>query len=127
MLVITLGVRYAEVPRVLVLDEHPPEFNPEVVFEACNRIEDDATDIANLRNAHWEWAIPLREGLDPAHAPSMSVDDTVQIFAVDGGVQLGGWRVEARGWVALDVDTSIRSTDTWLDKHVHICIPSVPS
>lgn len=48
------------------------EFQPEDVYEACNRIESFWTDLDNLPH---EWQKSLRRQLDGLNASSMSVGD----------------------------------------------------
>lgn len=105
LVTITTGVKIASLypaevsATVFTVDAPDIEINPEQVFVAANRIDEDASDIAALPT---EWQKDIRRALDTARAPSMSSGDAIELIAANG-TYLGGWRCEPIGWTKIEV------------------------
>lgn len=99
---IKLGTRWLDQAAVLIIDEHPAEFELEDIFHACNRVDGLAGDIARLMStsADATWLARLREAIDQHQLPSMSVDDGIWVTA-PSGQELGGMVCMFAGWEPL--------------------------
>jgi hypothetical protein len=95
MLTVILGRAFSVEPIALVLRDHPPEFDRDTIFRACNRIEDARQDCVSLP----AWARHLRRGLDVGRAPSMSVGDDIVVTS-STGQHVSHMRCEPIGWSA---------------------------
>jgi hypothetical protein len=109
---------------MLVLDEHPDEFSPEDIFQACNRIEDAMVDCLMLRAKNLDWAVPLRLGIDQAPAPSMSVGDQIRVFSHIEGQQIQVLRCDSFGWSGdSTLQRDLTPNRVYSGALVHFCIP----
>ena len=104
MLHITLGIHHNRIvpdrtPVELIIHDHPVEFEPEWVFAACNRVEDLASDLRRFRYLYSDqpWLCHLRRAIDSVAAPSMSVEDTIDVVS-ESGEYLGTWTCDPFDW-----------------------------
>lgn len=82
-----------------VLNDHPAEIDPDVVFLACNRVEDLDTDLRRMLAGPScrRWAALLRRQLDRSEQRSMMSGDWVFVTSASGE-ELGGWQVKPIGF-----------------------------
>jgi hypothetical protein len=104
------GIHSLRSQRFAVQLDPGTEIDPEQVYEACNRIVDEATDIAALPN---NWQKTLRWHLERSGAPSMSHGDWYELWVtrgsgevVRGHEMLARWSCELNGW---SVERGVRS------------------
>jgi hypothetical protein len=96
MLRLTLGV--ANDATVCVdVPEHPVEFDLDDVFWAANRIGDLPEDLGRFEH---DWMRQIRQAIDDANAPSMSVDDLIEMID-DHGRTITCWEVAGSGFRAI--------------------------
>jgi len=81
------------------------EASAQDIWEALNRIEDLHADVERLRTRYLPALCWLRESLDIAQSPSMSVGDEIRWFS-DAGVLVRHVTCEPIGWKDHDVRLS---------------------
>ena len=105
---VTLGVQFAEHRQVHVI-KHASSDYAEIqlqdIWEALNRVEDLHADVERLRRRYLPSLCWLRESLDIAKAPSMSVGDEIKLFS-DAGVLVRHVTCAPIGWEEHDVRVS---------------------
>lgn len=92
---VTLGKKWGD-EVVIETTIDTVDVNPDDIFVACNRIEVQSKDVANLS---MEWQRELRRLIDATDAPSMSSQDEAEFYS-DEGHYIGKYICLPRGWEA---------------------------